>query len=331
MLHIAGHQPPQTTLPSPSQRWLILSVSIVVALTATSLRAHTDGAPLEPHDFWTTWSLPPSVILPLASVVALYSRGVLLAWTKAGLGRGVRTWQTGSFCIGILALIAALVWPLDALGESLFAAHMGQHIVLMGLAAPFLVLGHPVPTMMRTLPRTWQRGLASLASSEAWRTGWNWLTATSIASLQQLVVFILWHAPPAIAVSLENDLVHSIMHGSIFASALVFWTAITRKHSSGPGAGVLGLLITFKFSLITGALLAFAPEAFYTSYGIRSMAWGLSPLEDQQLAGLLMMTVGSMMYVVATVILVGVWLGVSEKTGMTPNGFGSKATRKGPT
>ena len=61
------------------------------------------------------------------------------------------------------------------------------------------------------------------------------------------------------------------------------------------------------------------------------MAWGLSPLEDQQLAGLLMMTVGSMMYVVATVILVGVWLGVSEKTGMTPNGFGSKATRKGPT
>lgn len=309
---------------------LTLSLAAVVFFAAMPLRAHTDGAPLEPHDFWTTWSLQPSVILPLAIAAALYARGVHLAWRKAGPGRGIRAWQAGSFLAGVLALIGALVWPLDALGESLFAAHMAQHIVLMGLAAPLLVLGHPVPTTMRALPRSWQRSLASLAASNSWRRGWSWLTATSLATVLQLVVFLFWHAPPAIAVSLENDVVHSVMHGSIFASALLFWTAITRKRGTGLGAGVLALVITFKFSLIIGALLAFGPTVFYASYGTRPAAWGYSLLEDQQLAGLLMMTAGSMMYVMAAVILIGAWLSALEKTDPSQRRTRSMVAQKSP-
>lgn len=246
------------------------------------------------------------------------------------MDRGVRTWQAGAFFGGILALIAALVWPLDALGESLFAAHMAQHIVLMGLAAPLLVLGLPVPTMMRALPRSWKRSLTLLTASKPWRRGWSWLAGISVATALQLVVFFVWHVPPAIALSLENDVVHSLMHGSLFGSALLFWTTIARMHGTGFGADILALLITLKFSLIAGALLVFAARAFYTSYGARAAEWGFSLVEDQQLAGLLMMTVGSMMHFIAAMILVGAWLRALEKTRRSQARMEPIGTRKGP-
>lgn len=296
-----------TPLPTPgaARRTAALAAAL---LAGTPARAHTDGTPPAPHDFWAMWSLDPWTVLPLVIASALYARGVHLAWRKAGAGRGVRLWQAGCFAGGIVALVAALVWPLDALGDSLFAAHMAQHIALMGLAAPLLVLGQPVPATMRAMPRAWQRALAGLAGSGPWQRGWGWLTAAGVAATLQIAVFLVWHAPPAIAVSLENDLVHSVMHGSILGSALLFWTAITRRRGRGQGPPMLALLVTFKTSLISGALLAFAPVTFYASYGTRPEAWGLSLLEDQQLAGLLMMTVGAMMYVVAALVLLAVWL-----------------------
>ena len=290
-----------------------LALAITLLVTASPLRAHTDGAPLEPHDFWTTWSLQPSVILPLAVAVILYARGVHLAWKKAGRDRGVRTWQAYSFFLGVLALIAALVWPLDALGESLFAAHMGQHIVLMGLAAPLLVLGLPVPTIMRAVPKSCQRNLAFLAASKPWRRGWSWLTGIIVATVLQLVVFLVWHIPSAIALSLENDVVHSIMHSSLFGSALFFWTAVARWRETGFGARIFALVINLKFSLIIGGLLVFGPKAFYTSYGSRGAAWGVSLLEDQQLAGALMMTAGAMMYLGGALILSAAWFNALEE------------------
>ncbi|MBC7137568.1 MAG: cytochrome c oxidase assembly protein [Defluviimonas sp.] len=283
-------------------------LAAAIALRATPLRAHADGAPPAPHELWSMWSWQPGVVLPLVVFAGLYARGAGLAWAKAGMGRGVRAWQAASFAGGILALIAALIWPLDALGDSLFAAHMAQHIVLMGVAAPLLVLGLPIPTMMRAMPRGCQRGLAAFASSAAWRHGWGRMAAIGVAAPLQVLVFLFWHAPAAIAVSLQDDLVHSVMHGSIVGCALLFWTALVRRQGGDPGLGILSLLITFKVSLISGALLAFAPVAFYTSYGTRPATWGLSLIEDQQLAGLLMMTVGSMMYVVAAIVLLGVWM-----------------------
>lgn len=286
----------------------------MVFVAAPPLFAHSDGAPLMPHDFWTTWSVEPSVVLPIAIVVVTYARGVRLAWRKAGRGRGVRLWQAGLFAGGMSALIAALIWPLDALGESLFAAHMVQHMVLMGVAAPLIILGQPGPTMMRALPTHWQRGLASLVNSAPWKRGWGWLTAIGTATVLQVVVFLIWHAPASIALSLENHLVHWSMHCSLFACAILFWTAIIRLRGATFGAEIAALVVTFKFSLIVGALIGFAPRTLYDSYGTRAAVWGYSLLEDQQMAGILMMTAGAMMYLLATVILIAAWLVAMEST-----------------
>ena len=82
--------------------------------------------------------------------------------------------------------------------------------------------------------------------------GWSWLTGINVATVLQLVVFFVWHVPSAIALSPENDVVHSIMHSSLFGSALFFWTAVAQGRDTGFGARIFALVINLKISLIIG-------------------------------------------------------------------------------
>lgn len=266
--------------------------------------AHADGAMPGPHDIWAAWTLDPLVLVPLVVGAALYARGAQLAWRRAGIGRGVAVWQVAAFAGGILGLLLALVWPLDAMGEMLFSAHMVQHIVLMNLAAPLLALGLPAPTMLRALPSVWRTRSVIWARKIPWR----WASSAMAATLLQLAALWFWHVPDAIALSLHHDGVHALMHLSLFATALLFWVRIARSSVMGHGGALLALLVTAKLSGLLGGLLIFAPRPLYAAYGGRGAEWGLSLLEDQQLAGLLMMTPGAMPYVIAGVALVATWL-----------------------
>ncbi|MEO1961392.1 MAG: SDR family NAD(P)-dependent oxidoreductase [Paracoccus sp. (in: a-proteobacteria)] len=254
----------------------------------------------------------------LAVLAALFTVGTLASaaaptFELVVVARFAAALPHGAY-FGIAALVAALVWPLDAWGESLFSAHMAQHITLMGLAAPLLVLGQPLATMTRALPRGWQRRLAALAGTAIWRRGHDLLTATGVATALMLGVFLFWHAPPALAVALDDDLVHAVMHGSIFAAALAFWTMIARVRDRGFGVRIVALFVCFKFSLILGALLTFSGRALYPVYGSRPDAWGLTPVEDQQLAGVLMMTAAAMMYLVAALVVAAAWFASMDRT-----------------
>ncbi|WP_218141161.1 cytochrome c oxidase assembly protein [Citreimonas salinaria] len=269
----------------------------------------------------SAWTFAPTVVLPVALAALLYGRGLHLVWSRAGFGRGASVWRAVLFALGLIALAAALVWPLDAMGESLFSAHMAQHIVLMGIAAPLLVLALPLPTMIRALPRPWQRGLALFVSWRPWRRAWATLTRVGLATLLQLLVFTFWHVPAAIALSLEDDVVHALMHSSLLASGLLFWTAILRMRGDEAGAAILALFVNFKVSLVLGALLAFSSRAFYDSYSDRGLSWGLSLLQDQQLAGLLMMIVQAMMYLVAALVFIAAWFRAMDASKSRPVGM----------
>ena len=291
------------------------------AMIASKARAHTGGAPISPHDFWTAWSLQPTVVVPIAIAALLYGRGLHLAWSRAGFDRGTAAWRAGLFALGLLAIWAGLVWPLDAMGESLFSAHMAQHIVLMGVAAPLLVLGLPIPTIIRALPREWQRRLALAVRWEPWRRFWEFISRIGVATILQLAVFTFWHIPAMIAVALEDEIVHSTMHGSIFGVGLLYWTSIARMRPGQAGLDVLSLFVNFKYMLLMGALIGFAPQPFYDSYADRVASWGFTLLADQQLAGVLMMVVGSMMYLKALVIRAALLLRAPDSrvaTRLTP-------------
>lgn len=179
--------------------------------------------------------------------------------------------------LGVLAVI--FVSPLCALSSALFSARTGHHLLLMAVAAPLLAMG---------LPRL--RGLA-------------------FATLVQTVVLWAWHAPAAYASALSNEVLYWIMQGSLLGAAVWFWAAI---RSTAAPAAVAALLATLVQTGLLGAILTFAPEAVYAPHLETTVPWGLTPLEDQQLAGVIMWAPGAAVYLAAALGRLARRLGLHE-------------------
>jgi putative membrane protein len=255
-----------------------------------------------------TPTLDPWVLVPLLLAALLYGLGLRSAWRRAGIGRGVARWQALCYGAGFVGLLLSLVWPLDALGEQLFSAHMAQHLVLMNLAAPLLVLGAPLQVMLRALPAAWQRALAALVRRPWWRSGWRWLSGMAVATLLQMLLLWSWHTPRGVAVALQDDAVHIAMHTTLLAAALLFWTAVLRAVLQHGGQRqwppLAALAATLKLNGIISITLMLQGGAAYLAYGTVAAEWGLSPAEDEQLGWGLMMLFGSLSYIGAAIALV---------------------------
>lgn len=251
---------------------------------------------------WSAWTLDPFVLVPLVLAAFLYWRGSLRFGAREA-----------SFAAGTAALFLALVWPLDVLGEHLFSAHMAQHLVLMNLAAPLLVLGAPLGPMLRALPLSPRRALARLGAGRRWRTAWRALSGIAVATVLQQIALWTWHTPGGVAAALESDAVHIAMHASLLAAALLFWTAVLRPRDGQFWAPIAGLAITLKLTGVVCILLLVQPAGFYAAYGESGAAWGLTPAEDEHLGWGLMMTVGSLTYLGAALAVSAAWFARLER------------------
>jgi putative membrane protein len=267
-----------------------------------SAYAHATGELHHAPGLWNAWTLDPLVLVPLALAGWLYSKGIASMW-QHGVGRGIARSQAACFGAGFVALFFSLVWPLDVLGELLFSAHMAQHLVLMNIAAPLLVLGAPLGPMLAALPRSWQRGIGSAARTRGWRTGWRWSSGLAFATILQQVVMWGWHTPSGIAVALQSDPMHIAMHVSLILVALVFWTAVLNARIRRPWAAVAALFVTFKASGLPCIVLLLRDTAIYGAYGASAAAWGLAPEADEQLGWGIMMAIGSSTYLAAAIVL----------------------------
>ena len=254
--------------------------------------AHEGLAPAGPLSLGSAWTLDPLVLVPLALAAWLYWRGSL----RVGL-------REACFAAGVASLFFALVWPLDALGERLFVAHMAQHLLLMNIAAPLLVLGAPVPAMLRAMPRSAQRALAQAAANRRWRAAWRRLSGIAVATAAQQAALWIWHTPRGIAAALADDAIHIAMHASLVAAALLFWTAVLRPASGRHWGSIAALLVTLKLNGMACIVLLIGGDALYRSYGDSGAAWGLSAAEDEALGWGLMMTIGTATYLAAAVLL----------------------------
>jgi putative membrane protein len=281
---------------------------LLFAVTAAVAWAH-EGRPPEPHDLWSAWAFEPGVVIPLALAALLYWRG-----SRPLAARGIRRWEAASFWAGWLALVAALVSPLHPLGSALFSAHMAQHEVLMVVAAPLLVLGRPMVPFLWALPFAWRRVLGRVARNPWFAGGWRGLTAPLGAWAFHAVALWVWHAPALFDATLESEWVHTAQHLSFLASALLFWWALVRGRAGrmGYGASALYVFTTAIHTGLLGALLTFAPAPLYPAYAGRAAAWGLSALEDQQLAGLIMWVPAGVVYTIAGLALAAGWIRESE-------------------
>ena len=166
-------------------------------------------------------------------------------------------------------LILLFISPLCALSSALFSVRVAHHVLLTAVAAPLLRWGRP---------RFVVRGSAAL---------WAAL---------HILLFWFWHAPAPYTAALSNDLFFWTMQLSLLASAAAFWGVLRR--ASSPTAILLLLAMMVQMGLL-GALITFAGAPLYAPHYATTMAWDLTPLEDQQLAGLIMWAPAAVFYLAA--------------------------------
>jgi putative membrane protein len=263
-----------------------------------------EGAPLAPHDLWSAWTLEPAVLAGVTITALLYARGMSRLRARTSRRGGARRLEAAAFWAGWATLVFALVSPLHPLGEALLSAHMAQHELIMALAAPLLVLGRPlVVTLWGLSPRA-RRMVGAWVS--ALRPAWRVLSRMEVAWLLHALAIVGWHLPGLYQRTLHSDLIHSLQHSSFLLTALLFWWSVLPgavlrgRH----GAAVLSLFATMVYTGGLGALLTLGRGVWYPAYGEAAPLWGLTPLEDQQLAGLIMWVPGGLSYLLATAWLV---------------------------
>jgi cytochrome c oxidase assembly factor CtaG len=207
----------------------------------------------------------------------------------------------------VLAL--ALLSPLDRWGAELFAIHMVQHEALMLIAAPLLVLGRPLPVFLWAFSGSWRAGLARFSQNRTVGSLWAGLCAPLSGWILHALALWIWHAPRLFNAVLIHRGVHDLQHFTFLATALLFWTALFQeRRRAHQGAAILYLFTTTVHTGVLGALITFAQRPWYSAYLQTSRSWGFTPLEDQQLGGLIMWVPGSLVYIGVALVLLARWI-----------------------
>jgi putative membrane protein len=300
-------------------RWLtaaVLSLLLPNAPTVQACAEHAGGvhaAPLSPPDAW--WSWDPFSLAILACSALIYATGLTRLWRNAGFGHGIRRFEAAAFVAGWSALALALLSPLDALSDVLFWAHMTQHELLMLVAAPAMVVGRPFISFCWALPDRIRFALLQRGRDAAQSRPLRLLTAPlSVLAIHALALW-LWHIPALFNAALRDERIHALQHASFFFSAALFFFAVThgRYGRVGYGASTLFVFLTAAHSGLLGALLTLANQLWYPMQSSAGLTYGICPLEDQQLAGLIMWIPAGALLTVFALALFAAWLGESER------------------
>jgi putative membrane protein len=281
---------------------------LVLALSASGASAWAHNTAPRPDDE----ALQTLVAALLALSAILYGIGLRrVSRSKAPLS-GVRRGAL-LFALGWLTLALALVSPLVEMTDGLFSAHMVQHELLMVVAAPLLVLGRPLAMWTWSLPPGWRGTTARAFQGRAFSGVWARLTSPLGATLVHAVAIWAWHVPRVFELSEASAGAHALQHIAFLFSALLFWWALLKPARGGRvGAAVGCLFVTMLHTSALGVLLTFSSEVWYSAATSHAAHWGLTPIEDQQLGGLVMWVVGGLPYVAAALVLAARWFRTTD-------------------
>jgi putative membrane protein len=242
--------------------------------------AHVGGGVLEPLQ-----------LLPAFAALAAYA---VRSRTLARQGRPVPLWRTLCFAAGIALIVAALVTPVAHIGEELILAHMAQHVAMADLAALLLVLGLTGPLLQPVLAMRVVRHLRVLAHPV-------------VAFALWAIDLYVWHLPVLYQAALGSELVHALQHGTFIFFGFNMWLALLgplpQPEWFGNGARLLYIVGVRFTGAILGNVFLWSESVFYPDYRPGQAEWDLSPLQDQGVAGTIMMVESS----IVTVVLLG-WL-----------------------
>lgn len=276
----------------------------------SGLLAHA-GQPLLPHDVWGAWNLEPTLVVGLVLVGWGYHRG------RRALGRWRSdTWRQRCFAGAMVSIAVALISPLDAMAGALASAHMVQHVLLVLVAAPLLALSAPSLILLRGSPLA-LRHAGARWSRRLRLTPRNLRVLRDPTSVWLLHVATLWgwHAATLYDAALDHEVLHIVEHASFLLTGVLFWQLVIGTPRAGrlsPGFGVLLVFTMALQSVFLSALLTFARTPWYSAYAVTTRHWGVAPLADQQLAGVIMWIPAGLIYLGAALALMVCWLHAAE-------------------
>jgi cytochrome c oxidase assembly factor CtaG len=276
-----------------------------------------------------SWDLRVEVTLVLVLAGALYALGwrrlrALRRGPSPNRGRLATGGRLAAYLSGLLILGLALMSPIDVLGGQLFFMHMIQHLLLVMVVPPLLWLASPLPFAMWGLPTGARRQVGGLLNRRsAFRRRLRTLTAPGVTWILFVAVLLGWHDPGAYQAALQDDLVHDLEHLSFFITAMLLWWHVTwaapHVHKKLPRGGrVAYVLSVVPPNMFAGITIAFSGQPIYDYYVAVPRLFGLTVMQDQMLGGVIMWIPGSMMYIVAALILIARWVQAEEQKPPLP-------------
>jgi putative membrane protein len=261
---------------------------------------------LEDQTVLQSWVLPVPVTLALVLTGFVYLRG----WyrLRSLLPNVASTWRLTCFMSGVLALWIAVGSPLAALDDELLSIHMVQHILLMAVAPPLILLGAPALPLLHGLPQSIVRfALGPLLRWPAMQRLGHTLTHPVFCWVAATVTLIAWHSPSAFEFALRSDFWHEVEHACFFATSILFWWPVVQPWPSvarWPRWSIPVYLFTGMMANdALSAFLAFCDRVLYPSYATTSQLFPILPLDDQALAGALMWVFSSFVYLIPAVAI----------------------------
>ncbi len=233
-----------------------------------------------PEIWLSRWNLDPV----LGAVLMLLA----LALCRASVGQDATPRRLRSLRWAWALAVVLYVSPLCALSSAFFTVRVIHHIALVLALAPLLAFGFD--PWLRWLPTSLWSATAAAAAT-----------------------FWAWHAPAPYAAALSSEGIYALMQFTLLASAMAFWIAVRRSAATAAMGAILATTVSMG---LLGALITFAGRPLYAPHFASTLSWGVSPLEDQQLAGITMWAPGSIAYLAAAMWIGWRWMNAERKRGL---------------
>ena len=269
------------------------------------LLVHPDerARPMGPYEW--AWSLHPSVLIGTGLLGALYFWGIGPLRRRRALGPPPSPWQVVSFCAGLLVLLLSLNGPMHDLSDYyLFSAHMLQHLLLTLLLPPLLIAGTPGWLLSPLVRVPWVHAVGKVLSKPV------------VAAVLYSVTIAVWHLTPFYELMMRSHDVHVATHLMFIVAATILWFPVMSPVPELPrmtyGMGMLYLFLVGIPMQIVAAMITLSDDVLYPWYSDAPRTWGLTPLADQQLGGLLMWVPGNLWMFLAIGVLFFKWARETE-------------------
>jgi putative membrane protein len=280
-----------------------------------------------------SWTIPPYFTATVLIFAAVYVRG--FRRLRVQMPRRFPPWRLWAYLGGIGALLIAISSPLAAFDDLLLQVHMVQHMLLMFVAPPLILLGAPAIPLLRGLPRAIAKGaIGPLLKWRPLRALGDFLAHPVVDWLALFIATWVWHIPGPYQLALRSEGWHQVEHACFIAGAMLFWWPVVQPWPSAPRwprwTMVPYLLLAEVQNSVLSALLIFSGRLVYPYYEHMPRLAGITPMNDQIVAGAIMWVPGSLFFLIPGAVIISNLLAPARATLLRAAPGAKASFRLGP-